>query len=110
VSGLLPAGDCGENEEIEEGTRDIGSADEFNGCNQQRRSLRKAKIITSQRQKSTSTMVKDKKTKTIQKEKSVPLIPEKHLQANRELLIGQKIKRFFPGPDGANGTVKKYSV
>ncbi len=110
VSGLLPAGDCGENEEIEEGTRDIGSADEFNGCNQQRRSLRKAKIITSQRQKSTSTMVKDKKTKTIQKEKSVPLIPEKHLQANRELLIRQKIKRFFPGPDGANGTVKKYSV
>ncbi len=110
ASGLLPAGDWGENEEIEEGTRDMGLADDFHGCNQPRRSLRKAKIIASQREKSTSTMVKDKKTKTIQKEKSVPLIPEKRLQANRELLIGQKIKRFFPGHGGANGTVKKYSV
>ena len=55
-------------------------------------------------------MVKDKKTETIKKKKSVPLITEKRLQANRELLIGQKIKRFFPGHGGAHGTVKKYSV
>ena len=40
----------------------------------------------------------------------MPLITEKRLQANRELLIGQKIKRFFPGHGGAIGTVKKYSV
>ena len=109
TSGLLPAGDGGENEEIEEDTRDMGSADDFNDT-QPRRSLRKAKIIASQREKSTSTMVKDKKTKTIQKKKSVPMITEKRLQANRELLIGQKIKRFFPGHGGAIGTVKKYSV
>ena len=38
------------------------------------------------------------------------MITEKRLQANRELLIGQKIKRFFPGHGGALGTVKKYSV
>ena len=92
-SGLLPAGDGGEKEEIEEDTRDMGSADDFND-NQPRRSPRKAKIIAIQREKSTSTMVKDKNTKTIQKKKSVPMITEKRLQANRELLIGQKIKRF----------------
>ncbi len=40
----------------------------------------------------------------------MPLITEKRLQANRELLIGQKIKRFYPGHGGALGTVKKYSV
>ncbi len=72
----------------------MGSADDFNDT-QSRRSGRKTKIIASQREKSTSTMVKDKTTKTIQKKKSVPMITEKHLQANRELLIGQKIKRFF---------------
>jgi hypothetical protein len=107
-SGLLPAGDGGGKEEIEEDTRDMVSADDFNDT-QPRRSCRKGKIIASQREKSTSTMVKDKTTKTIQKKKSVPLITEKHLQANRELLIGQKIKRFFPGHGGAIGTVKKYS-
>jgi hypothetical protein len=69
----------------------MGSADDFNDT-QSRRSLRKAKIIASQREKATSTMVKDKKTKTIQKKKSVPMITEKRLQANRELLIGKKIK------------------
>jgi hypothetical protein len=68
-----------------------------------------SKIIASQWEKSMSTMVKDKKTKTIQKKKSVPLITEKRLGANRELLIEQKIKRFFPGHGGAIGTVKKYS-
>jgi hypothetical protein len=52
----------------------------------------------------------DKKTKTIQQKKSVPLITEKRLQANRELLIGQKIKRLFPGHGDVIGTVKKYSV
>ncbi len=87
----------------------MGSTDDFNDT-QPRRSLRKAKIIAIQREKSMSTMVKDKKTKTIQKKKSVSLITEKHLQSNRELLIGQKIKRFFPGHGGAIGTVKKYSV
>jgi hypothetical protein len=87
----------------------MGSADDFNDT-QPRRTLRKAKIIASQREKATSTMVKDKKTKTIQKKKSVPMITEKRLQANRELLIGKKIKRFFPGHGGAIGTVKKYSV
>jgi hypothetical protein len=51
-----------------------------------------------------------KRLKTIQKKKSVPLITEKRLQTNRELLIGQKIKWFFPGHGGALGTVKKYSV
>ena len=56
--GLLPAGDGGENEEIEEDTRDMGSADDFNDT-QPRRSLREAKIIASQREKSTFTMVKD---------------------------------------------------
>jgi hypothetical protein len=81
----------GQNEEIEEDTRDMGSTDDFNDS-QPRRSLRQVKIIASQREKSTSTMVKDKQTKTIQKKRSVPLIPEKHLQAYRELLIGQKIK------------------
>jgi hypothetical protein len=91
ASGLLPAGDGGVNEEIEEDTRNMGSADDFND-NQPRRSLRKANIIASQREKSTSTMVKDKKTKTFQKKKSVPLITEKRLQANRELLIEQNIK------------------
>jgi len=58
AAGLLPAGDGGEKEEIEEDTRDMGSADDFND-NQPRRSPRKAKIIASQREKSTSTMVKD---------------------------------------------------
>ena len=87
----------------------MGSADDFDN-NQLRRSLRKAKIIASQHEKSTSTKVKDKKPKTIQKKTSVPLIPEKRLQADRELLIGQKIKRFFPGYGGASGIVKKYSV
>ena len=48
----------GENEEIEEDTRDMGSADDFNDT-QPRRSLREAKIIASQQEKSTSTMVKD---------------------------------------------------
>jgi hypothetical protein len=52
-------------------------------------------------------MVKDKKTDTIKKKKSVPLITEKRLQPNRELLIRQKIKRLFPGYGGAIGTVKK---
>ena len=56
--GLLPAGDGGENEEIEEDTRDMGSADDFNDT-QPRWSLHQAKIIASQREKSTSTMVKD---------------------------------------------------
>jgi hypothetical protein len=65
----------------------MGSADAFND-NQPRRSLLKAKIMASQREKSTSTMVKDKKTKTIQKKKSVSLITEKRFQTNRELLIG----------------------
>jgi hypothetical protein len=32
-----------------------------------------------------------KKTKTIQKKKSVPLLTEKRLQANRELLIGYRM-------------------
>ncbi len=54
-SGLLPAGDGGDNEEIEKDTRDMGSADDFNDT----RSLREAKIIESQREKSMSTMVKD---------------------------------------------------
>ena len=53
ASGLLPAGDGGINEEIEEDTRDMGSADDFNDT-QPRRSLRKAKIIASQGEKSTS--------------------------------------------------------
>ena len=52
------AGDGGGNEEIEEDTRDMGSADDFNDT-QPRRSLREAKIIASQQEKSTSTMVKD---------------------------------------------------
>jgi hypothetical protein len=56
--GLIPAGDGGGNEEIEEDTRDMGSADDFNDT-QPRRSLRQSKIIASQREKSTSTMVKD---------------------------------------------------
>jgi hypothetical protein len=46
----------------------MGSADDFNDT-QPRRSLHEAKIIASQREKSTSTMVKDKTTKTIQKKK-----------------------------------------
>ena len=48
----------GENEEIEEDTRDMGSADDFNDT-QSMWSLHQAKIIASQREKSTSTMVKD---------------------------------------------------
>ena len=51
-----------------------------------------------------------KRLRPSRRKKSVPLITEKRLQANRELLIGQKIKRFFPGHGGALGTVKKYSV
>jgi len=71
----------------------------------------KTKIIASQQQpKFTSTKMKDNKTKTIQKTKPVPLITEKRLQGNRELLIGQKIKLCCPGYGGAIGTVKKYSV
>jgi len=58
VFGLLPAGDGGENEEIEEDTRDMDSADDFNDT-QPMWSLHEAKIIASQREKSTSTMVKD---------------------------------------------------
>jgi hypothetical protein len=49
-----------------------------------------------------------KRLRPSRRKKSVPLITEKRLQANRELLIGQKIKRFFPGHGGALGTVKKY--
>jgi hypothetical protein len=104
VSGLLLVGDGGENEKIEKDTRDMGPADDFND-NQPRRSLRKVKIIPSQLEKYTSTMVKDKKTMTIQKNKSVSLITEKHLQPNRELLIVQKIDRFFLShfPDHGSG-------
>ena len=54
--------------------------------------------------------MKDSKTKAIQKKTSAPLITEKRLQANRELLIGQKIKRFFLGYGSAIGTVKRSSV
>jgi hypothetical protein len=50
-------------EDVQEDTRDMSSADDFID-NHPRRSLHKAKIIASQREKSTSTMVKDKKTKT----------------------------------------------
>jgi hypothetical protein len=58
VSGLLPPGNGGQNEEIEEDTRDMGSADDFNDT-QPRWSLHEAKIIVSQREKSTSILVKD---------------------------------------------------
>jgi hypothetical protein len=53
VFGLLPAGDGGK-------MRDMGSTDDFNDT-QSRRSLHQTKTISSQREKSTSTMVKDKK-------------------------------------------------
>ncbi len=58
LRGLLPAGEGGGNEEIEEDTREMGSADDFNDT-KPRWSLREAKTIASQRGKSTSTMVKD---------------------------------------------------
>ncbi len=58
MSGLLPVGDGGGNEEIEKDTRDMGSADDFND-NQSRRSLHKVKFIPSQLEKKTSTVVKD---------------------------------------------------
>ncbi len=38
------------------------------------------------------------------------MITEKRLQVNRELLLGQKVKRYFAGYGGAVGTVKKYSL
>jgi hypothetical protein len=46
VFGLLPAGDGGGNEEIEEDTRDMGSVDDFNDT-QPRRSLREAKVMST---------------------------------------------------------------
>ena len=38
------------------------------------------------------------------------MITEKRLQVNRELLLGQKVKRYFTGYGGAVGTVKTYSL
>ena len=39
-----------------------------------------------------------------------PMIKEKRLQINHELLLGQNVKRYFTGYGSAVGTVKKYSL
>ena len=91
---------------LDEDTRQTDSADD--SIDKPRRSTRKALPIKSS--KSVSTKAKDNDKATISKKKSEPIITEKRLQVNRELLLGQKVKRYFTGYGGAVGTVKKYSL
>ena len=91
---------------LDEDTRQTDSADD--SIDQPRRSTRQALPIKSS--KFVSTKEKEKNKATISKRKSVPTITEKCIQVNRELLFGQKVKRYFTGYGGAVGTVKKYSL
>jgi hypothetical protein len=97
IAGTLPpahdsTGDGGVIEVTEVDTRHMDSAEAAIDVQPRRSTLKDPSIVPK---KSMSTKVKDNKTPIINKKKSVPLITEKRLQANQELLIRQKIKRYF---------------
>ena len=94
IAGTLPPAhdSTGDGGVIEVDTRHMDSAEAAIDVQPRRSTLKAPSIVLK---KSMSTKVKDNKTPIINKKKSVPLITEKGLQANQELLIRQKIKRYF---------------
>ena len=91
---------------MDEDTRQTDSAED--SIDQSRCSTRKDLPIKSY--KSVSTKAKENNKVVISKRKSAPMITENRLQVNHELLLGQKVKRYFTGYAEAVDTVKMYSL